>query len=40
MSHHNTSLSDPQDCLICRAILGFLTVPLIFLLMVGTIIAL
>ena len=39
MNYHNTSLMDPQDCLICRITFGFLTAPLIFLTMAGTIIA-
>ncbi len=40
MSYQNTSMLDPQDCLICRTVLGFLTAPLVFLLVVGSIIAL
>ena len=40
MSNHNTSMLDPQDCLICRAVIGFLTAPLVFLVMVGSVIAL
>jgi hypothetical protein len=39
MSYHNTSLLEPQDCLICRTILGFLTAPLILLVLAAVSVA-
>ena len=39
MSHQNTSLLDPQDCFICFTVVAFLTAPLTFLLVAGSIIA-
>lgn len=39
MSYANGRLSNPVDCRICRTLFGFLTAPLLFLVSVGTILA-
>ncbi len=40
MSYQNTALLEPQDCLICRIVLGFLTAPLVLLVLAAMSIAL
>jgi len=40
MSYHNNSQIRTKDGVICRTIFGFLTAPLFFLTMAGTLIAL